>query len=155
MAAKRRQLTLNTKRIILRSWFYFRQGYATYLSPPFAFIGLVSSIYYLAIKSTPFFADLFPHFYEFIVFCIFTIAPASIFVAWMHYKKALSGFFKAEVDIQVEANPYSMTIVSPVSLPGMRVVSALGKLHGIDTTDLDKIVAETEKKFGLGQETNA
>jgi hypothetical protein len=69
----------------------------------------------------------------------------------MHYKKGLSAFFKAEQDIQIEANPYATSITSPVSLPGMRVLAALGKIHGIDTSDLDTIIQETERKFGLGQ----
>jgi hypothetical protein len=135
--------------------FYVAQGWGRYVTWPVTIAAYTSSIYYLAIKSLPLLEAVFPSFYRFAMFAVFSIVLTSGILGWMHYKKVLSGFFKAEVDIQIEANPYSMTIVAPVSLPWMRVLSDLGKLHGIDTTDVDKIVSDTERKFGIKQFANA
>ena len=132
----------------MRSWFYFRQGYGLYLSYPVAFAGYASSVYYLAVKNVPFLAMLFPQFHTFVIAALFAIPFAGVFLGWAHYKKVLSPFFRAEVDIGVEANPYAMEISTPVNLPGMRVLSELAKQHGINTEDLDQIILRTEQKFG-------
>lgn len=139
---------MNPKKLFLRSWFYFRFGYSTYVSFPTSLIAYASSIYYLAIQNLPFLHNFFPHFYVFILFALVVLPPASAFFAWMHFKRVLSPFYKAELDIGVEANPYSMTITTPVNLALFKTVSDLAKQHGIDTWNLDKIISETEKKFG-------
>ncbi len=124
-------------------------GYSLYLSFPVAFIGYASSIYYLAIKNIPILNELFPYFHVFIVVSLFTLPPLGILLGWLHYKKILSSFFKAEMDIQTEANPYATEIVSPVNLPSMKIMVELCKMHGIDTSEVEKIIQETEKKFGI------
>ena len=114
-----------------------------------AVLGYASVIYYLAIKSIPFFDAVFPRFSLLLIFCVFTLIPFGILLGWMHFKRFLSPLYRAEQDIQIEANPYATRITSPVSLPSMRVISELGKLHGIDTTELDIIIQNTEQKFGV------
>jgi len=124
-------------------------GYSLYLSFPVAFIGYASSIYYLAIRNLPFLDGIFPHFYTFIIASLFILPPLGILLGWLHYKKALSSFFKAEMDVQTEANPYATRIVTPVNIPSMKIMVQLARKHGIDTSEVDKIIRETEKKFGL------
>jgi len=124
-------------------------GYSLYLSFPVAFIGYASSIYYLAIKNLPFLDVIFPHFHIFVVISLFVLPPFGILLGWLHYKKALSSFFKAEMDVQTEANPYATKITTPINIPPMKVMTQLAKLHGIDTSEVDRIIEETEKKFGV------
>ena len=140
---------MNLKRIVLRSWFYFRQGYSLYLSYPVSFAAYATSVYYLAVKNIPFLEMLFPHFHTFIIVALFALPIVGIALGWAHFKRLLSPFFRAEVDIGVEANPYAMEIMTPVNLPWMHVLSELAKQHGIDTEELDKIISRTEKKFNV------
>lgn len=138
---------MDLKRVVLRSWFYYRMGYSLYLSQPVAFGAYASSIYYLAIKSVPFLNNLFPEFHLFLITAIVLLPIVGSTLGWLHYKKM--PFHVAELDIQNEASPYSMEIVTPVTLPSLRVLSELGKQHGIDCSDLDRIIRTTEEKFHL------
>ena len=89
---------------VARLWFYFRMGYATYLTFLLGFISTLITVYYLAIKNIPYLLDVFPHFVPFAVLATIIGLPFSIGVGWVHYKR--SPAFSSEVDIQVEANPY-------------------------------------------------
>ena len=138
---------MNIRRLLLRSWFYFRFGYSTYLSLPTSLIAYASSVYYLAVRNVPFLMKIFPYFYVFIVVALVVMPPVSVVLAWMHFKKAFSPMFRAELDVGVESNPYAMTIVMPVNLPLFEAVSNIAKQQGIDTSELDKIIRATKKKF--------
>jgi len=140
---------MNLKRIVYRSWFYFRMGYSLYLSYPVALFGYASSIYYLAVKNIPLLDMIFPHFYNFLIASLIVLPIFGVGMGWMHYKRLLSPFYEAELDIQTEANPYTTEVFTPVNLPSMRILSQLAKQHGIDSSDLDRIIETTEKKFGL------
>lgn len=140
------------KYLITRSIYYFRTGYGLYLTFPLAFISFVSTVYYLAVKNIPVLENLFPHFLLFILFTLLFIPPISVLVGWMHFKRLLSPFYRAQLDIDTEANPYAQRIVGPVNVPYLKVISELGKLHGVDTSALDKIIRETEIKFKLVKE---
>jgi len=133
---------LNSKRLLSRSWYYFRVGYSTYLSLPVALLGYASAIYYLAIKNT-FLEQFFPHFYYFIIFSLLILPIISVFLGWIHLKR--SSLYRAEQDIQVEASPYTTRKVAPVNIPSIKILSQLARQHGIDTTELDKIIEESEK----------
>jgi len=138
------------KRLATRGFFYFRTGYGLYLSLPVALLGYASAIYYLALQNIPFFARLFPHFFQFIIFGIIALPFAGIALGWMHYKQKLfSLFFKAEQRVLIEANPYSMGLLTPVAIPQAKLLSQLGKLHGLDTSEVDALIEASEKHFGL------
>jgi hypothetical protein len=89
---------------VARLWFYFRMGYATYLTFLLGFISTLVTVYYLAIKNIPYLLDVFPHFVPFAFLAVAIGLPLSIAVGWVHYKR--SPAFSSEIDIQVEANPY-------------------------------------------------
>lgn len=135
------------KRILLRSWYYFRIGYSTYLSLPVALVGYASAIYYLAIENLPFLKVIFPHFHYFIIIGLTVLGPIGVCLGWFHFKKLFKKFYWAEQDIQVESNPFHTQIVTPVNLPTLKILSELGKLHNIDTSEIDRIIERTEKKF--------
>lgn len=138
---------MDLRRLVLRGWFYFRMGYSLYLTYPVALFGYASSIYYLAVKSIPFLNNLFPQFHIFLATAVVLLPIVGASFGWLHYKKM--PFHVAELDIQNEASPYSTEIVTPVTLPSLRVLSELGKQHGIDCSDLDRIIRTTEEKFHL------
>jgi len=89
---------------LARLWYYFRLGYATYLTFLLGYISTLITVYYLAVKNLPYLLDLFPHFETFSILATVVGVPLSIGIGWLHLKR--SAAFSAEVDIGAEANPY-------------------------------------------------
>jgi hypothetical protein len=87
-----------------RLWFYFRIGYATYLTFLLGYISTLITVYYLAIKNIPSLLDLFPRFVPFAVMATIIGVPLSVGIGWFHLKR--SPAYSSEMDISVEANPY-------------------------------------------------
>jgi len=143
------KLLEKSKRVILRSWYYFRVGYSTYLSLPISLVGWSSAIYYLAIKNLPFLESLFPRFHYFVTFGIIVFPPLAICLGWCHFKKLFRSFFKAELDIHVESNPYATEVVTPIVLPRLKLLRQIAKQHGIDTSEVDLIIERSQRKFNV------
>jgi len=95
---------MSSLRFATRLWFYFRIGYATYLTIILGYASTLITVYYLAIKSIPELLNVFPRFVPFAVLATIIGLPLSIGVGWMHYKR--SPAFSSELDIQYEVNPY-------------------------------------------------
>tara|TARA_B100000029_G_C17527160_1_gene942065 strand:- start:995 stop:1450 length:456 start_codon:yes stop_codon:yes gene_type:complete len=87
-----------------RGWFYFRQGWSVYFAFIFAAINTLTVTYFLAIENYPFLKEIFPSFFHYIVIVVTVGVPCLILIGYAHYKRTPS--FKAEADIQVEANPH-------------------------------------------------
>src|SRR3990172_941166 len=104
-------------RFLTRLWFYFRIGYATYLTFLLGAVNTLVVVWYLAIRDIPVVEEAFGHFAPFVVFVTVVGVPLSIAVGWIHYKR--SSAYTSEVDIQVEAKPYNYKLV-----PGKEVVFA-------------------------------
>ena len=49
-------------RIVYRSWYYFRTGWATYFAFILAAINTLTVTYYLAIENLPMLKEIFPSF---------------------------------------------------------------------------------------------
>lgn len=92
------------KNILFRSWFYFRQGWSTYFAFIIAALNTMVTTYYLAIKDVPTLEILFPSFSIYVVVLSAIGVPLLVLVGYLHYKK--SAAFKAEADINMEANPH-------------------------------------------------
>jgi hypothetical protein len=92
-------------RYITRFWYYFRIGYATYLTFILGYVSTLITVYYLAIKSLPDLLAIFPHFLGFAVLATVIGAPLSVIIGWLHLKRTKA--YSAEADITVESNPYS------------------------------------------------
>ena len=95
---------MNPGTLLSRVWFYFRIGYATYLTFLLGYASTLVTVYYLAVKNLPVLLDIFPRFVEFAMISTIVGIPLSVSLGWIHYKR--SPAFASEVDIQVEANPY-------------------------------------------------
>ena len=96
-------------RFIPRLWFYFRMGYATYLTFLLGYVSTLVTVYYLAVKNIPDLLDIFPHFVPFAILGTVIGVPTSIAIGWIHLKR--SPAWSAELDVSVEANPYNYKLV--------------------------------------------
>src|SRR3990172_6587281 len=96
-------------RFLTRLWFYFRIGYATYLTFLLGAVNTLVVVWYLAIRDIPVVEQVFGHFAPFAIFVTLVGGPLSIAVGWVHYKR--SSAYTSELDIQVEANPYNYRLV--------------------------------------------
>ena len=138
-------------RTLWRSLYYFRMGYAYYLT---YFIGIVSTlvtIYYLMIRSIPSLQHVFPDFSMFVIVSLIVGIPVTVMFGWAHYKGFLKSAFKAEQDIGAEANPYTTTIIAPVNLCWLRLQVQIAKKLELDATEIEQLIARTETKFGLNK----
>ena len=92
-------------RLPFRGWYYFRTGYATYLAFALAAINMMVVVYYLAIKNVPSMETVFPNFTIWALSITTVGVPLAILLGWLHVKR--SPAYRSEVDIIVEANPYT------------------------------------------------
>ena len=101
-----------------RLWFYFRQGWATYFTFIFSAINTLTVTYYLAIDKYPLLKEIFPTFVNYVAIMAAIAIPLLIIAGYIHYKK--SSAFKAEADINIEANPHLRRILvnTELLLPG-------------------------------------
>ena len=93
-----------SRNVGFRGWFYFRQGWSVYFAIIFAAINTLTVTYFLAIENYPFLKEIYPSFFHYIVIVVTVGIPCLILIGYAHYKRTPS--FKAEADIQVEANPH-------------------------------------------------
>ena len=85
-------------------WYYFRIGFATYLSFLLGAVNTLVVVWYLAIQNAPTIQSIFGHFLEFAVVATLIGVPLSVGIGWIHIKR--SPAYTSELDIGVEANPY-------------------------------------------------
>jgi len=140
-------------RWIYRAWYYFRQGYATYLTFLLGYVSTLVTVYYLAIRNMPALLEIFPRFTEFAILATVVGGPLAVAIGWAHMKR--SRLYSSEADIAVEASPYSYKLPPgymkeawvPVMLAQLRLLRRLSEASGL-LTDSDKIeVDELEKKM--------
>lgn len=92
-----------------RSWYYFRNGWATYFAFIFAAINTLTVTYYLAVERYPILQIVFPNFIQYVLIITIIGVPFLIFLGYIHYKKTSA--FRSEVDIGYESNPYALRIL--------------------------------------------
>ena len=92
------------KNVLIRAWFYFRQGWSTYFAFIIAALNTMVTTYYLAIRDVPTLEILFPSFLVYAGILSAMGIPLLVLVGYLHYKR--SAAFKAEADINMEANPH-------------------------------------------------
>ena len=136
---------MNWKRILVRSFFYFRIGYSTYLALPVSLLGYASAIYYLAIQNLPFLQFFFPKFTFFLIFGILVVSVLGISLGWFHYKR--SPFYKAEQEIHVEASPFTTTKITPIQIPMWRLFREIAVKEGLSeiANQIDEIIRRSKK----------
>jgi len=102
------------KNLFFRAWFYFRQGWSTYFAFIFAAINTLTVTYFLAIEEYPLLNSIFPSFLIYVLIVVSTGIPILVLVGYAHFKR--SNAFRAEADINIEANPHQRRILSNTEL---------------------------------------
>jgi hypothetical protein len=102
------------KNLFFRAWFYFRQGWSTYFAFIFAAINTLTVTYFLAIEEYPILNSIFPSFLIYVLIIMSIGIPILVLVGYAHFKR--SNAFKAEADINIEANPHQRRILSNTEL---------------------------------------
>jgi len=127
------------KRLVFRSWFYFRTGWSTYFAFILGAVNTLTVTYYLAIDEIPILKEIFPSFLHYIIFATIIIIPTLTAIGYAHFKKSQS--YKAEADIGIEANPHFHRLIktTEVTLPlYIEILDMLTKLS------LDKKLTDDE-----------
>jgi len=145
--------SLANTRWIYRAWYYFRQGYSTYLTFLLGYVSTLVTVYYLAIKNMPPLLDLFPHFIPFAVIATVIGGPLAVLMGWVHMKR--SGLFSSEQDIAVEANPYQYKLppgytkeaFMPAVLVQLRVLRRLAESSGLLTDSERAEIDDLDRKL--------
>lgn len=125
---------------LVRSFYYFRTGYGIYLSMPIGMISLCTTVYYLAIQNVPALKSVFPGVLEFGAALVLVVYPSGVVTGWLHLK--IMPFYRVEQQIQVEANPYSNRVLTPVMVPMWKILIELGKKEGLDVSEMEKTLNE-------------
>ena len=99
-----------TNNPFFRAWYYFRMGWGTYFAFIFAAINTLTVTYFLAIENYPLLAQIFPTFLHYIIIFSAIAIPLLVAAGYLHYKKTSA--FKAEADINIEANPHMRRILT-------------------------------------------
>lgn len=112
---------MNLEKMLFRAWYYFRQGYATYLAFLIGFVSNIIVIYSLGIKPVidsnrlqpttlgSFFQTIFPHLTNFVIIAAVIITPICIYLGLLHMKG--TGAFAADASVSTESNPYIYKVV--------------------------------------------
>jgi hypothetical protein len=140
-------------RFLARLWFYFRMGYATYLTFLLGVANTLVVLYYLLIQNAPSLQVFFPHFAFFVVISVVVGVPLSIGVGWLHLKRTPA--YLSEIDIGVEANPYyyklapghQMEVFAPINLELLRQIRKIMKSQNLLSDEEEKRLAELEGKM--------
>ena len=114
-----------------------------YFAFVFAAINTLTVTYFLAIENYPFLKDVFPSFVQYVVIVSCIGIPSLVFIGYAHYKRTAS--FKAEADINIEANPHLRRILlnTEVLLPSylklLELVVKLSKQDQLETKDMKEV----------------
>ena len=104
---------------------YFRAGWSLYFAFIFAAINTLTVTYFLAIENYSFLKEVFPSFIHYVIIVSAVGIPCLVLIGYAHYKRTAS--FKAEADIQIEANPHLRRILqnTEVLLPSYVKITEL------------------------------
>ena len=126
-----------------RAWYYFRTGWSVYFAFIFAAINTLTVTYFLAIDNYPILKEIFPSFLHYIAIVIVMGIPFLILIGYAHFKRTAS--FKAEADINMEANPHWKRILqnTEVLLPSyvalLELVLKLSKNEKLSADEVSQI----------------
>jgi hypothetical protein len=146
-------MKLNVRRLVFRAWYYFRIGYATYLTFLLGFATTIVTVYYLAVNNIPILKSVFTSFTLFSIFALAIGVPLSVLAGYVHFKRSRA--YSAEVDIAVEANPYYFKITPgkeremqiPLTLANIDITLAMARKLGVLTSELESELLKAREKY--------
>ncbi len=111
---------MNLSRLIFRAWYYFRTGYAIYISFLVGLTGNIIVIYSLGIKPViasgtepgslgSVFQFLFPHLVNFAAIAVLVSVPLCVYIGILHMKR--TGAYEADASVATEEHPYAYKAV--------------------------------------------
>jgi hypothetical protein len=141
---------MNFKRLLFRAWFYFRLGYASYVTVPIGLISTMTVVWYLAIKQAPMIQDLFlGRFIVFFIVAGLVVGPCvSIMMGWLHFKRMPA--YTAEAEISAESNPYNYKlppgyqtkVMVPTTLMIIEILERLSLKSGLLSNEDEKVLSQ-------------
>ena len=144
---------MNPRRLLFRAWYYFRIGYATYLTFLLGFVSTIVTVYYLAINNISFLKVVFPNFWIFSLLAIVVGVPLAVFSGYFHFKRSRA--YTSEVDIQVEVNPYLFKITPgkekemqiPLTIANIDLTLAMARKLGALTPEVESELLQVREKY--------
>lgn len=102
-------IELNFRKVVFRSWFYFRVGYATYIALLIGIGGNLLLFYRLGVQYVDFLKNIFPSLTIFTLAAIAVTVPISVGAGLYHMKR--TGAYAADATVATESNPYIYKVV--------------------------------------------
>ena len=138
------------KNLSFRAWFYFRTGWSTYFAFIFAAINTLTVTYFLGIENYPQLLEIFPSFLQYVVVISGLAIPILVAAGYLHYKK--SSAFKAEADINIEANPHWRRMLTNTDLllsSYVNLIELIPKITNHEKLSEDELKELTKLKESL------
>jgi hypothetical protein len=142
-----------TKNPLFRSWFYFRTGWSTYFAFIFAAINTLTVTYFLAIENYPGLLEIFPTFAQYVIVITLVGFPILVLAGYLHYKKTSA--FKAEADINIEANPHWRRMLTNTDLllsSYVKLIELIPKITNQEKLSEDEIKELSSLKASLKEQ---
>ena len=133
------------RRLIYRSWFYFRVGYGTYVALLLGIGGNLLLFYRLGVQYIDFLKDVFPSLTLFSIVAIIVTVPASIGLGFYHMKR--TGTFAADASVSTEQNPYVYKIVPGKEQEVLYPVLALTLKGLVKVLDKQPVTEDEKREF--------
>lgn len=133
------------RRLIYRSWFYFRVGYGTYVALLVGIGGNLLLFYRLGVQYIDFLKDVFPSLTVFSIVALIITIPASIGFGFYHMKR--TGAFAADASVSTEQNPYVYKIVPGKEQEVLYPVLALTLKGLVKVLDHQPVTEDEKQEF--------
>ncbi len=145
--------SIMTIRWVYRAWYYFRQGYGTYLTFLLSYFSTLVTVYYLAIRNMPTLLNIFPHFESFAILATVVGVPLAVGIGWVHLKR--SSLYSSEALVAIESNPFNYKLQpgyvkdasGPATLLQIRLLHKLCEATGVLTPSERAEITALEKKW--------
>ncbi len=145
---------MNARRLLFRSWYYFRTGYSTYISFLLGVATTFVTVYYLAIDHIAPLKELFPNFWTFSLAGSIVGVVVCVLVGYSHLKRTQA--YSAEVTVGVEANPYTrmstpgkeLKVSWPLNRMFIAFMRSTGKKLGTLTPEAEAELNRLDKMIG-------
>lgn len=131
------------KKLLFRSWFYFRTGWSTYFAFVLGAVNTLTVTYYLAIEKAPDLKALFPSFTYYAAIITVIAVPILTLIGYIHFKKSDS--YKAEADIGFESNRHFKRLIQnselmiPLYLEIIELLTKLSQNSKLTDEELNKL----------------
>ena len=142
------------RRLLWRSWFYFRAGYGTYIALLMGYAGNIVVLYKLGVVGNHFLEGVFTSLTVFTIFGILVSVPVAVLLGLFHFKR--TGAYSADASLSTESNPYVYKLVPgkerEVFLPLMvltakglaKIMREQNALSPQDREEFDRILAKAD-----------